>query len=190
MAENTQSLPAQHQDLQPGLESEMKRRPNSEPRHRGSGRLAGRTALITGGDSGIGQGVAVAFAREGADVAIVFLDESEDAETTLREIERDGQRGLPKVPAGNVARDTPLLVVRAAALLRTPRSNARCEGTRPAPWGTVWRGKSRPTADAACGTSAGSRSSRPGRACGTLWAPVMTPSIAPTSSTVTKCPGS
>lgn len=87
--------PARTQDRRPGIESEMTPRPQSErPEHRGSGKLEGKTALVTGGDSGIGRAVAIAFAREGADVAIVYLDEKEDAEETRRLVEREGRRCL------------------------------------------------------------------------------------------------
>ncbi|WP_367872089.1 SDR family oxidoreductase [Luteolibacter sp. Populi] len=87
--------PAQHQDRQPGRESEMKPAPRYEnPDLLGSGRLAGRVALVTGGDSGIGRAVAVAFAREGADLAIVYLEEDEDARETAALIEAKGSRCL------------------------------------------------------------------------------------------------
>ena len=95
MAEDQQkqTMPPQHQDRQPGIESEMTPRPEADdPRHRGSGKLAGKVALITGGDSGIGRAVAVAFAREGADVAVAYLDEHGDAEETKRMVEEHGRR--------------------------------------------------------------------------------------------------
>jgi NAD(P)-dependent dehydrogenase (short-subunit alcohol dehydrogenase family) len=84
--------PAQHQDRQPGLESEMKPKPQADdPSYRGSGKLQGKVALITGGDSGIGRAVAIAFAKEGADVAVVYLDEHKDAEETRSLVEEQGQ---------------------------------------------------------------------------------------------------
>lgn len=85
------SFPAQHQDVQPGIESEMVPLPVfDDPCYVGSGKLEGKTALITGGDSGIGRAVAVAFAKEGADVAISFLYEQDDAEETKRCVEYYG----------------------------------------------------------------------------------------------------
>src|SRR5690606_6771703 len=75
-------LPEQHLD-KPGLEKDLELKPQFEaPMYKGSGKLEGLTALVTGGDSGIGRAVAVLFAREGADVAIVHLDEAQDAEET------------------------------------------------------------------------------------------------------------
>ncbi len=62
------------------------------PEYRGSGKLQGKVAIITGGDSGIGRGVAVLYAREGADVAIIYLDEHEDAEFTKSAVEQEGRR--------------------------------------------------------------------------------------------------
>lgn len=88
-------LPAQHQDKQPGDQQLMEPTPQTfSPHYRGSGKLEGRVALITGGDSGIGQAVAILFAREGANVAISYLDEQDDAEHTRRAIEEEGRRCL------------------------------------------------------------------------------------------------
>lgn len=87
------TLPPQHQDRQPGLEHEMEPTPQVVPEHyRGSGKLEGKKALISGGDSGIGRSVAVLFAREGADVSIVYLDEHEDAQRTQNLVEEENQR--------------------------------------------------------------------------------------------------
>ncbi|MDT6963074.1 SDR family oxidoreductase [Cupriavidus sp. SZY C1] len=97
-----EKLPPQHQDRQPGLESEMTPKPDSgADDYVGSGRLQGRVALVTGGDSGIGRAIAVAFAREGADVAFAYLDEHEDASETQRLVEDAGQRAL--AIAGDIA---------------------------------------------------------------------------------------
>jgi NAD(P)-dependent dehydrogenase (short-subunit alcohol dehydrogenase family) len=87
--------PEQSQAHQPGRESEMTPAPQYEhPDLKGSGRLEDRVAIVTGGDSGIGRAVAVAFAREGADVVIVYLEEEEDARETLRLVEEKGRRCL------------------------------------------------------------------------------------------------
>jgi NAD(P)-dependent dehydrogenase (short-subunit alcohol dehydrogenase family) len=87
-------LPAQHL-RKPGNEHELKEAPRFlAPDYLGSAKLEGMTALITGGDSGIGRAVAVLFAREGADVAIVYLNEDEDAEATKRYVEQEGRRCL------------------------------------------------------------------------------------------------
>jgi NAD(P)-dependent dehydrogenase (short-subunit alcohol dehydrogenase family) len=88
------SQPAQQQNP-PGAESRMRPRPDhGEESYRGSGRLAGKAALITGADSGIGKAVAIAFAREGADVLVSYLDEHEDARDTAQWVERAGRRAV------------------------------------------------------------------------------------------------
>jgi NAD(P)-dependent dehydrogenase (short-subunit alcohol dehydrogenase family) len=85
--------PPQHQPRQPGLESKMEPRPVSVPEgYRGSGKLEGKVALVTGGDSGIGRAVSLLFAKEGADVAIVYLDEHDDARETASGVEEEGRR--------------------------------------------------------------------------------------------------
>ena len=90
-----QTRPPQQQARQPGVESKMRPRPQSKMQeYRAAGRLQGQVALVTGGDSGIGRAVAIAFAKEGADVAIVYLDEHEDARETAAEIERLERRCL------------------------------------------------------------------------------------------------
>ncbi|MDP9729085.1 SDR family oxidoreductase [Alicyclobacillus sp. TC] len=89
------SFPLQHQNQQPGLETLMQPRPVfHNPSYRGSEKLAGKRALITGGDSGIGRAVATAFAAEGAHVSIVYLSEHEDANETADWIKKSGQKAL------------------------------------------------------------------------------------------------
>jgi NAD(P)-dependent dehydrogenase (short-subunit alcohol dehydrogenase family) len=89
------SRPAQEQGRQPGREKEMEPRPiYDDPAWQGCGRLEGRAALVSGGDSGIGRAVAVAFAKEGADVAILYLDEHDDARETALHVEHYGGRCL------------------------------------------------------------------------------------------------
>ncbi|MBS1189730.1 MAG: family oxidoreductase [Rhodocyclaceae bacterium] len=89
------SPPPQHQERQPGREGEMQPPPESFARHYvGSGKLQGKVALVTGGDSGIGRATAIAFAKEGADVAIAFLEECQDAHDTREAIEACGRQGI------------------------------------------------------------------------------------------------
>jgi len=87
--------PAQKQSRQPGVESKMNPKPAaSAPQYKAAGKLEGKVALITGGDSGIGRAVAVLFAREGADVAIVYLNEHDDARETQQMVKRAGRKCL------------------------------------------------------------------------------------------------
>jgi NAD(P)-dependent dehydrogenase (short-subunit alcohol dehydrogenase family) len=88
-------FPKQHQE-KPGLEAEIEPRPHYKaPLYKGSGKLEDRAAIVTGGDSGIGRAVAVLYAREGADVAIIYLREEQvDAEETKRAVEAEGRRCL------------------------------------------------------------------------------------------------
>src|SRR5688500_3438310 len=85
--------PKQEQPERPGREYKMKPKPQAEkPQHRGSGKLEGKVAIITGGDSGIGRAIAIAFAKEGDDVTVSYLEEHADAGETRRLVEAEGRR--------------------------------------------------------------------------------------------------
>ena len=87
------AFPHQHQQSQPGLEYLMDPKPIFDnPNQKGSNKLLGKVAIVTGGDSGIGRSVAVQFAKEGADIAIVYFDEVEDAEFTKNYIRKMGRK--------------------------------------------------------------------------------------------------
>lgn len=94
MNEPLKSPPPQEQPRQPGREGQMTPPPEFMPRFPGSGRLQGKVAIISGGDSGIGRACSVLFAREGARVAILYLEEDEDAEETAALVEKEGSEAL------------------------------------------------------------------------------------------------
>ena len=96
-------IPAQHQPRQPGRETEMVPRPDSSVQeYKGSDKLKSKVAIITGGDSGIGRAAAIAFAKEGADIVIAYLEEHNDANETKAKIEQCGRKCvLVKGDVGN-----------------------------------------------------------------------------------------
>ncbi|MGS1016209.1 SDR family oxidoreductase [Allosphingosinicella humi] len=100
----TDTTPMIHEDNLPGHESTLEPKPDWKPRYPGSGRLAGKVALITGADSGIGRAVAALYAREGADIAILYLCEHDDAEATRQIVEEEGRRAI--TIAGDIGDET------------------------------------------------------------------------------------
>jgi NAD(P)-dependent dehydrogenase (short-subunit alcohol dehydrogenase family) len=86
--------PMIHEDRLPGHESQLEPKPDWEPRYRGSDRLKGKVAIVTGADSGIGRAVAALYAREGADIAILYLCEHDDAAKTKEIVEKEGRRAI------------------------------------------------------------------------------------------------
>ena len=86
--------PMVHEDALPGSEAKLEPKPDWQPRYPGSGRLQDKVAIVTGADSGIGRAVAALYAREGADIAISYLCEHEDAEETKRIVEAEGRRAI------------------------------------------------------------------------------------------------
>jgi NAD(P)-dependent dehydrogenase (short-subunit alcohol dehydrogenase family) len=93
--DNLTSMAPQHGYLQPDVESQMSPQPNAEDyNYKGCGKLKDKVALITGGDSGIGRAVAIAYAKEGADVCIMYLEADSDAQETKRQVEQEGRRCL------------------------------------------------------------------------------------------------
>ena len=121
MQANDTKQPAQRQPHQPGREERMVPKPDYMPRFPGAGKLDGKTAIITGGDSGIGRAVAVHMAREGANIGIVYLEEHEDAEVTEQAVKAEGRECL--LIAGDVADEA----FCAAAVARVLKSFGRID---------------------------------------------------------------
>lgn len=103
-SQEKKARPAQKQAKQPGLQTEMTPQPQTvQPEYKGSGKLQGKRALITGGDSGIGRAVSVLFAKEGADVSIVYYDEDKDAREAQRLVEAEGRKCI--LIKGDIAKE-------------------------------------------------------------------------------------
>src|SRR6185312_12104751 len=100
---STQTMPAQKQDHQPGRERVMTPCPDYTPKFPGAGKLKDKVAVITGGDSGIGRAVAVAMAREGARIAVVYLDEHKDANETRELVKKEGSDAI--LLAGDIGQE-------------------------------------------------------------------------------------
>jgi NAD(P)-dependent dehydrogenase (short-subunit alcohol dehydrogenase family) len=95
MPQRPTSFPPQHQNRQPGIQQNMNPLPEAEsPVYRPAGKLTGKVAIVSGGDSGIGRSVSIIYAKEGADVAVLYLNEDVDAEETKKQIEAEGRRCL------------------------------------------------------------------------------------------------
>ncbi len=95
MAEEDKGFPPQHQEHQPGRRQQMQPKPiTDDSNYKAAGKLKGKKAIITGADSGIGRAVAIAFAKEGADVTIVYLEEHEDARDTAEAVQNYGAKAL------------------------------------------------------------------------------------------------
>lgn len=105
MKSATKKIPPQTQERQPGKESKMKPQPEFHPKlNKNQGKLQDKVAVITGGDSGIGRAVAVAFAEEGADVVIVYLEEHQDAKETAKAVQEAGRSAL--LIAGDISKES------------------------------------------------------------------------------------